>query len=195
MCFKEHHLDFTSVLVKVTMCQKCYQSLKVTYKKEKLEDCEVLSVYLYNEPLKSLLYNLKALGDIELVKPLLDRHMLYLKFKYRNYILLPAPSTKESEEKRGFNHVGELFKDIGPIYYLLEKSENFKQSDLSYIERQEVGKKIILHDGERLKNKNVLIVDDLKTTGATIRAIILKIKPFNPKKIKILTLAATKLNT
>lgn len=195
MCFKIKHPSFSALFLPLEMCTKCYNELKVIYKTEKIEGYKVLSIFEYNETVKTLLYNLKALGDIELAKIIIERHLFYLKIKYRNYILLPAPSTKESEVLRGFNHVFELFKEIGPIAHLLEKKENFKQSDLSYVERQEVGKKINLNNGESLRNKKVLIIDDLKTTGATIRAIIKKIEPFRPKKIEILTLAATKVNT
>lgn len=195
MCFKIKHPSFSSLFLPLGMCNKCYKELKVIYKIEKIEGYKVLSIFEYNEAVKTLLYNLKALGDIELAKIIIERHIFYLKIKYRNYILLPAPSTIESEAQRGFNHVCELFKPIGPIAHLLKKKENFKQSDLSFVNRQEVGKKISLDNGESLRNKKVLIVDDLKTTGATIRAIIKKIEPFAPKKIEILTLAATKVNT
>lgn len=178
------------------MCDKCYKELTVTFNRTKIEGVEVLSIYDYNEAMKTMLYTLKGLGDIVIAKTMLERHQLYFKMKYFNYVLLPAPSTKESENIRGFNHVIEIFKGINKNFInLLSKIEDFKQSDLSFAKRQEVINKLVIKDGKQLRNKKLLIVDDLKTTGATIRAIITLVKPFSPRKIKVLTLAATKVNT
>ncbi|MDY0214772.1 MAG: phosphoribosyltransferase family protein [Bacilli bacterium] len=178
------------------MCDKCFSELKVTFQKEKIVRIELLSIFEYNEAMKTILFTYKGLGDIELRNVFLERYSLYLKFKYRNYLLVPAPSTLESESIKGFNHVEAMFSCINKnIVKLLHKKESFKQSDLSFKERQNVHKKIEIIDGERLRNKKVLIIDDLKTTGATIKAIIELITPFSPKKIKVLTVVATKVNT
>lgn len=178
------------------MCDKCFSELKVTFHKEKIGGIEILSIFEYNEAMKTILFTYKGLGDIELHSVFLERYSLYLKLKYRKYILVPAPSTLESEKIRGFNHVEHIFSGVNSnILHLLHKKENFKQSDLSFTERQKVHKKIEIINGERLRNKKVLIIDDLKTTGATIKAIIELITPFAPKKIKVLTVAATKVNT
>ena len=45
---------------------------------------------------------------------------------------------------------------------------------------------------EMVKNKKVLLVDDIHTTGSTIQACIDLIQPGHPKDIKVLVVAKTK---
>ena len=75
------------------------------------------------------------------------------------------------------------------MYEVFKKVSNHKQSNLSYLERQNVGNVLSIDNAEIIKNKNVLIVDDICTTGATLKALIELIKPFNPKQIKVLVIA------
>ena len=55
---------------------------------------------------------------------------------------------------------------------------------VSYIfdERQNVIDKLEVVKGERVRGKKILLVDDLFTTGATVKAMIKLLKPYNPKK-------------
>ncbi len=180
---------------KPTICEACYQKLNVIFKVEKIDNFEILSLYEYDETFKTILYDLKALGDIVLSPLFLERHVPYLKVKYQGYILIPAPSNEEDDKERGFNHVVEIFKSLKmEILPLIKKSEVFKQSDLHFDERQEVVKKLTITGGEKVKGKKILIVDDLKTSGATLKAIRELLIPFNPKVIKGLTIACTILD-
>lgn len=162
----------------------------------KFDNVNVLSIFEYDEAIKSVLFQIKGLGDISLASNMLEKFCAYLKIRYHGYYLVPAPSVKESDVIRGFNHVEEIFKPLKLEFLcIVTKRLEFKQSDLSYVERQNVGKKLDIKDGKKVEGKKILIVDDLKTTGATIRAMINLIKPYKPKKIEVLTLAFTKVNT
>lgn len=177
---------------KGTICDYCFRELQVVWEKTKNADVEYVHIYLYNEHLKTNLYRLKALGDIELASVFIERFAPLLKVKYFNHFLVSAPSGHESEKERGFNHVKVLFSALNrPFLDLFSKKFAFKQSDLNYEERQDVINKIEVKNGESVKNKRILIVDDLHTTGATIRAMISLIRPFKPKSINVLTIAKT----
>ena len=76
----------------------------------------------------------------------------------------------------------EQAKVVDTIYKELQKPKE---------ERQNIKKYLRIENGEKLTNKNVLLVDDVFTTGATMKAMIELIKPFNPKKIKVLVMAKT----
>jgi competence protein ComFC len=146
--------------------------------------------------MKTTLYHLKGLKDIELAPLFLERYMPYFETKYKGYLLIPAPSTRESDNIRGFNHVTAIFEGLKrPFLGVITKKVDFKQSDLSYVERQMVSHKLEIKAGHLIKGKKVLIVDDIKTSGATLKAIINLIRPFHPKKIEILVIARTKVNT
>ena len=116
----------------------------------------------------------------------------YLRFRYRGYVMVPAPSSKSHDEKRGFNQVVEMAKPLGlPLFDVLEKTADVKQSDLTAEERKEVWKVIALKRKGMLKDKKVLLLDDVFTTGSTIRACLKLIKKERPKKIAVLVMAKT----
>ena len=100
------------------------------------------------------------------------------------------PSYFRDDEERGFNHVEEIFSELKlPMLKVLIKNKKHKQSDLGYFERHKVKDVLEVVDGERIKNKNILIVDDICTTGSSLSAAIELIKKFEPKSIKILVIA------
>lgn len=195
LCMQKRGQISLSSFIKSELCEVCQNSLIVNFYTRRIEGYEAVSIYQYDEFFKSFLYQFKAKGDIELANIFLNNYKLYFKLKYFGYLIVYAPSSVESDEKRGFNHVREIFKCL-----LLkegakvEKIFDFKQSELNYIERQTIASRLRLIDGSMLTGKKVLIVDDLFTTGATIRAIIALIKPYQPKKVKVLTISHTVLD-
>lgn len=169
--------------------------LDVRFNVKEIDGITYISIFTYDEQFKTLLFNLKGLKDIVLAPLFLERYIPYFRVRFFNYYLVPAPSTLDSDKTRGFNHVIEIFRPLKrPFLLLFEKKATFKQSDLHYEARQKVGDKLRVKEGEKVKGKNILIIDDIKTTGATIKAMIKLIKPFKPRKIAVLTLAATTLN-
>ncbi len=182
-----------SLVSPTSLCDYCFREFTLMWKKERFGKYKGEHLFVYNEQLKTNLYRLKGLADIELAPLFLERFTTYFRFKFFNYYLIAAPSTKSSELERGFNHVEQLFSGLNrPFLHLFEKKHDFKQSDFNYEERQKVSERLIINNGELVFRKNILIVDDLKTTGATIKAMIAMLVPFKPKMIKILTIAYTK---
>ena len=73
---------------------------------------------------------------------------------------------------------------------LVKKINNNAQSTLNKKEREENAKNVYkLINSEKIKNKNVLIFDDIYTTGATINSCIKELENVGVKNIGILTLA------
>ena len=108
---------------------------------------------------------------------------------YNDYVIVPIPSHINSDKERGFNHVEEVFAELKlPIYPCLKKKYNFKQSDLSKREREKIINKLFIEKGELVKNKKVLLVDDVITTGSSLKAGINLLKKYFPKKIELLIL-------
>lgn len=90
-------------------------------------------------------------------------------------IIVPVPSHEKTIKKRGYNPAKLLADELGkisskPVADILCKNVITKnQKILNYQERQEnLQNSIILTDKKQIKNKNVLIVDDIITTSATI---------------------------
>lgn len=172
------------------MCDKCFNELVCIYDEFELNGTKVMCIYDYNEVLANLLYRFKGCFDYELKDVFLSRQKCYLKIKYFNFVLLPIPSWSEDDDIRGFNHVEEIFKSLNlSMIKCLRKKEKFKQSSLKKKEREKVKQKLEIINGEIIRDKNILIVDDIMTTGSTIKAAIDLVLSFHPKSIKVLILA------
>lgn len=105
-------------------------------------------------------------------------------------MIVPAPSSEEADKKRGFNHVVEIFKYLNkPIIRNIYKNQDFKQTECDRIERRNIFNKLSIKNRYLITNKKVLIVDDVKTTGSTLKAMVKLVKECKPKKIKILVLS------
>ena len=100
--------------------------------------------------------------------------------------ILPVPLHKSTYKERGFNHLTEILKNLIPSYLINEdliKEKNTKfQMELSKDERS-----INLKNAFKLKNKlkaeNILIFDDVLTTGSTIMEIYSIVNKENIKNI------------
>ncbi len=190
ICFSNIKPSSLHYFCKPKICQNCFNEFDPKLKSFKENGISYTYIYEYDDLIRKLLFQFKGCYDIELGEVFLDRFKLELKLKYHDYILVPLPSNPTDDEERGFNHVIEIFKVLSlPFVRCIYKKINFKQSDLSYKERIKIKDKLGILNGESLSNKKILIVDDVITSGSSIKGAIDLIKPYNPKKIKVLVLA------
>ena len=174
------------------MCEDCFQSLKPKFISFQINSIDALAIYNYDETIQKLIYTYKGCYDYELKDVFLARFLPYLKLTYQGYVVVCAPSSQIDDEKRGFNHVKEIFKSLDlPIIDVFRKTKREKQSDKSSKDRLNVEKIIEGFDLEKLYGKKVLIVDDIYTTGATMFKLIQIVQSANPKTIKVLVIAKT----
>jgi competence protein ComFC len=144
---------------------------------------KIISVSNYSEPLKSLVLK-KMNGDLLASKQL--GFLIYEKTPVRDFsfdIIVPIPLHWTRYAKRGFNQSYEMAKVVGkklnvPVINVLKRIRKTKfQSSLSHSERQENLKDAFVlknryKDKQFFKSKKILIIDDLYTTGATVRNAI-----------------------
>lgn len=176
---------------KPIICDRCFQTMNpVFFKFEINKKIDGLAIYKYDDFLKEKLFLLKGCYDIEIAPIFLVTFARYLKTKYHGYVIVPVPSYIKHDEIRGFNHVIEIFRCMEIEYRdILLKTSPLKQSDQPINKRSLINDILEINDGECLKNKKVLIVDDVYTTGMTIKKCIDLIEKFNPKSIKVLVLS------
>ena len=116
-----------------------------------------------------------------------------LRIRYKGYKVVPAPSYKQDNEIRGFNHVLEVFKQLDlEMLEVVEKTAHFKQAEHGAKKRKQIRKHLRLTTTKDMSKNKLLIVDDIYTTGSTIRTMINLLEKLNPKDIKVLVLAKTK---
>lgn len=107
--------------------------------------------------------------------------------------MVPIPSYIEDDKRRGFNHVEAIFSRLNlKMIKILEKTNKVKQADLSKEERKNIHRYMKVNNVNEIKDKKVLLVDDIFTTGSTIKACLKLIREGKPKSIKILVIAKTK---
>ncbi len=173
-----------------SICLRCFLSLKPTYFRWKENGISFMAIYPYEQEFQSLIYQYKGCGDIELASCFLERINLLLKLRYRGYKLVYAPSHPSKVLERGFDHVPTIFSSLGlPVLHALAKTEDVKQSSQSKGERKKVGKYIRLIDPQGIRGQKILLVDDIFTTGSTVRACLRLILKLHPKNVLVLVLA------
>jgi len=111
-------------------------------------------------------------------------------------ILVPVPLHPKRVRQRGYNQSLLLCRDLGRIIdlpvagnSLFRSCHTRQQVDLSKEERRlNVAGAFSLH-GEELKEKEVLLVDDVSTTGATLDSCAKVLKAGGSRKVWGLTIA------
>lgn len=194
ICFKEMKTDDMSRLVDgdICICQKCQDEFDPKFKSFKVDGYKALAIYEYTPFIKKQIYLYKGCFDYELNDTFLNLFIKEIKLRFHGYSVIPIPSYIEDDKKRGFNHVIEAFKKLDlEVLPIIEKTAHQKQADKSAKKRKEIGKYLAFKKPISLENKKVLIVDDIYTTGATMRATINMVEKLNPKDIKVLVLAKT----
>ncbi|WP_429188493.1 ComF family protein [Fusobacterium sp. PH5-44] len=110
-------------------------------------------------------------------------------------IIIPVPISKERYRERGFNQVELLLETMNIPYEKIEKIRNTKHMyDLLDEKSREENIKNAFYNYLDLNDKNILLVDDIVTTGKTIQEIINELyKNTNPKNIFIFSIALSKV--
>ncbi|NEZ47060.1 ComF family protein [Clostridium niameyense] len=183
------------------ICNVCKKNIRycndsLTIDKEEMTFAAYPSTY-YSGVMVELILRLKYKSDFgagEVIGNIMIDKILNEKLDF-DYITF-VPSGKEAYKKRGYNQSEYLSKVISdkihiPMISCLYKVKKTKdQIGLSTIERWEnVKDSFNVINNNKLYNKNILLIDDVLTTGATVFYCASKIKKSGAKNIYILTAA------
>ncbi|MBI4051554.1 MAG: ComF family protein [Elusimicrobia bacterium] len=162
--------------------------------------CQVIrSAFLFNPPLQSLIHELKYQERKSLVQPM----GIWLREAFKKYpeihgaqVLVPVPLYPERERRRGFNQsqllAEELVKSSRAFVIPLLKRirATSPQVDLPKSQRLENVKEAFqAAETEKIRGKEILLVDDVCTTGATLEECAKTLKKAGAKKVCAFTLA------
>lgn len=151
---------------------------------------DILTVFHYRHPLmKKLIWNLKYSNkrDIAtiLAVPLYDELIEELSERklfsgFANPLLVPIPLSKSGMKARGYNQSALIVKALVELdsnttfqakYDALEKTkETTKQAKIKNRKKRLSNMKnaFAIKNAEAIRGKNIIIIDDITTTGATI---------------------------
>lgn len=186
------------------VCQVCGRPVKddmekcLECRKGKVYFNEASSVFEFSGLIQDAIYRLKYDGDVNLA-PLLGKFMAekLIKKGWNIDLIIPVPLHPDRLSQRGFNQSFLLSTIIGreaginvsdKILERVVYTES--QVSLSRLERMLNVKNAFRASGEdKIKDRSILIVDDIMTTGATLNECSRAIRIYNPKNIYCLTLA------
>ena len=130
------NMSLLNFVYPIPICDKCIQQFDFINKTIQFYHYPLHILYVYNDYFKTLLYQYKGVYDYALKDVFLCLYKNELKERYKNYIVVVAPSSKEDNQRRGFAPMEEIAKTVflhvfNGIYKLLD----YKQSDYSFEER------------------------------------------------------------
>lgn len=190
------------------LCKKCEVSIK-PYEINKIISCKRNSKLYYDYQIQILEYKdivrqkiieYKFKEKIYLYKTLekiiLNDEKIY-SFLKKYDIIMPIPLYRSKKWERGYNQTELIAKELAKDLELalenkiLRKIKNTKQqSTLTKKERAEnVKNAFVLTDVANIRNKRVILFDDIYTTGSTVNECSKLLKKAEVKEISILTIA------
>ncbi len=111
------------------------------------------------------------------------------------FLLIPIPLSPQRERWRGFNQSKILAQEFGstlnyPINYQLKRQKHTKpQVTLNRKKRLQNIQGVFNWRGDNLSNQNIILIDDVITTGATLNEAALILRQAGANKIYALVLA------
>jgi competence protein ComFC len=189
------------------LCKRCEKQLEsqAKFRIEKKANKnyyfqEHLYIFEYQGIIRKILLNYKFNDRAYLYKTitnfLLKNKKIFPFFKSYDTIV-PVPISKKRKKERGYNQSALIAKEIArniEIEYnkqsLYKKKNIIEQSKLNKEQRQiNIQGVYELYNHKKIKNKKILLVDDIYTTGSTVNECCRILSQAQPKKIGILTLA------
>ncbi len=154
---------------------------------------------LLNKAIKTFKYNF----IFDLSKPLGEILINFLnQFDFRNkslenFLLIPIPLHQKRLIWRGFNQSELLAKEVGNFFKvgvnseILRRNKNtLPQTELNEKERKLNIKNIfVCQNKDVIKNKKIILIDDVFTTGSTLNEAAKTLKKFGAKEVWGLVLA------
>ncbi len=131
----------------------------------------------------------------ELAEPLVSLIIAHInsidKQDFNEFVLIPIPLHKKRLRRRGFNQAEEIAKELSrklniPVFnnILIKIKKTPPQVELNKKEREEnILGSFIYQSSELIKNRKILLVDDVFTTGSTMEECAKVLKKDGAKEI------------
>jgi ComF family protein len=160
----------------------------------------VFSLGQYVDPLKEMIHQFKYHGFADLgrmlAEKLIEQHRSFIK-SINADCLVPVPLYSYREKKRGFNQAAVIAEVIGralkiPLNFdsLIQIKRTSDQAKLTPDKRHTNVIGAFTVDDDNLRDKRIILIDDVITTGATVNEIIKTLHQAGAEVAAIVTIAA-----
>lgn len=203
-CFS--YLSFEAKTLCLVCSNQSFNGLTHLICKKKYTINGCFSAIAYNKIAKKLISSFKSnpyLSDLKkflsdlFIESVIQNESFIKQIEIGQWIFVPIPLYSSKLKKRGYNQSEILAKMLAksfkfPCINILEKTKDTKnQSKLPRVERQENLKNAfkIIKNNPSIKNRNIFLVDDIVTTGSTLKEAAKILKKAGANKVFGLTLA------
>ena len=184
------------------LCSKCYSKIRFLPAGvvRVISSIDIYSATIYDGIIKTLVKDLKYYKKKKLA--LIQAQIMFEYWQQLDiqdeYIILPVPIHPHRLKERKYNHMDLVAKEFAKLTnfevnndFLLRIKDTQKQFKLNKKERiQNIRNAFDINKEVELpKDKNILIIDDITSTGITLEEIIKLLKKNGYKNIKAITLA------
>jgi ComF family protein len=171
------------------LCERCHQKPPAF----KL----LRSWAVFENPVQGALHRLKYRRDIGMGEAISNQMSVFIgQLGWPVDILIPIPLGRKRMKERGYNQVAmvalPLSIKLGLEYHpsaLVRGRETRSQVGLSARERQENVRNAFLADKKKVNGRNILLMDDVSTTGATLSSAAEALYASDAKEVFAITIA------
>ena len=177
------------------ICSNCLERLRrESFLKNK---DEFYYVFIYDKAIRQVISDYKLRNRKNLAKDLaflIKKPIYQLLEKEKIDIIIPVPISEDRKIERGFNQIEYLLELLEIKYKKIERIKNTKRMySLDNYEKRNKNVEGAFKNNLDLNNKNILLVDDIVTSGATIRSISEELKNNSEDvNIKVFSIAISK---
>lgn len=150
--------------------EKCYDCVRWSNSVWKDVLKKNISLYCYNDEMKEMIARWKFRGDIVLVDIFREEvERIGTELLEGIDMIVPIPLSEERLYTRGFNQSVEIARLLGEFEEILYRVHSEKQSKKNRQERIESDNVFGLLERKEIEGLSILLVDDIYTTGMTLR--------------------------
>lgn len=151
---------------------------------------------VFDDPVQAALHKLKYRRDMSMGDSLAAQMVAFVReLNWPIDVIVPVPLGKQRLKERGYNQVGMIARPLAlalNVQYaskgLMRRKETRSQVGLSKLERRENVKEAF-QAGVGMNGKNILVLDDVSTTGSTLSSSAEALYSSGAKDVYALTVA------
>lgn len=188
------HNDYQTIH---SVCQDCWNQLPWAHQTIQRQEMQVQIACHYDYPMDRLIQLFKYEQKLYL-ENLLAGALISLKLPKVSAVV-PMPISTDKLVQRGYNQSLLLAKQVAkhlqvPVWQPVSRLKQHSQKGLSRLERiEDIEAQFQISTSSKLRYRKVLIIDDVVTTGSSIRALNQKLEELGCQQIYTACVAAAKL--